>query len=92
MRADSHIYATKGGYGHGSQLAHDESEMMLCNLLLGDCVAMDRDKHGLKQTCHRLVAPPYLNCNKKTFEGGNGPKYNSVAGWTQTDKKLPNGS
>ena len=58
--------------------------MMLCNLLLGDCVAMDRDKHGLKQTCHRLVAPPYLNCDKKTFEGGNGPKYNSVAGWTQT--------
>ena len=66
--------------------------MMLCNLLLGDCAAMDRDKHGLKQTCHDLVAPPYLNCNKKTFEGGNGPKYNSVAGWTQTDKKLPNGS
>ena len=66
--------------------------MMLCNLLLGDCAAMDRDKHGLKQICHDLVAPPYLNCNKKTFEGGNGPKYNSVAGWTQTDKKLPNGS
>ena len=58
--------------------------MMLCNLLLGDCVAMDRDKHGLRETCHRLVAPPYLNCDKKTFEGGNGPKYNSVAGWTQT--------
>ena len=58
--------------------------MMLCNLLLGDCVAMDRDKHGLRETCHRLVAPPYRNCDKKTFEGGNGPKYNSVAGWTQT--------
>ena len=39
-----------------------------------------------------LCNPRYLNCNKKTFEGGNGPKYNSVAGWTQTDKKLPNGS
>ena len=68
---------------HSSQ---DASDIVvadrLCNLLLGDCATMDRDKHGLEQTCRNLVAPPYLNCDKKTFQGGNGQKYNSVSGWT----------
>lgn len=42
------------------QLLYGESEVLMCSLLLGDCIEMDRDLPGMERPCHELITPPYL--------------------------------
>ena len=38
-----------------------------------------------------IKAPPFINSTPPLHTDGNGPKYNTVSGFTQTDMKHPNG-
>ena len=81
----------------------DEREMIQASLLLGRVVEMDRDTPGMKlrlggslngvADTRSLVAPPFLNSTPPLYADGDGSagKYDTVAGWTQTDLLLPNG-
>ena len=35
-----------------------------------------------------IVVPPFLNSEPPLYEGGEGGKFNTVAGYTQTDKRV----
>merc|ERR1711871_1244912 len=73
--------------------------MMLAEVLLGKEIEMDRDRTGLESVCRKLVAPPAISsCQSKdeAHDGvdtctapprglNEGPKYNTVRGYTQTD-------
>jgi hypothetical protein len=105
----SDSYATKADSQR--QLAPDEREFMLCSLLVGDCIEMDRDiSAGMKAACRELRTPPYLNQTTRTErtpddrtgfnvprlvappDGGSRDKYNTVRGYTQTDKRAADGT
>ena len=102
----SHIYASKAGTAPGpglDPLASGEREMLQASLLLGNVVEMDRDSVlGMKKRLggrlndgskeSKIKAPPFLNSEPPLYEGGEGAKYNTVAGWTQTDRRLPDGT
>ena len=84
-------------------LPHDECEFMLASLLLGDVVEMDRDENeAIKGACRELTVPPAKSaCRSKTLspvgdgvdrltappQQGSGTKYNTLRGYTQTDRR-----
>jgi hypothetical protein len=100
--ADSHAYATKADGKQTNDLEADESEMMLADLILGNTVTLDRDTvPGMKPriggrlndgTESKLRVPPFLNSTPPLYEGGSGPKYNTVEGFCQTDMRNPDGT
>eukprot|EP01043_Picozoa_sp_COSAG02_P033153 COSAG02_NODE_2251_length_9362_cov_19.062075_5_plen_127_part_00 len=72
--------------------------MMLADIILGSTVLLDRDVPGMlrrlggrlnipKQPL-KIKAPPYLNSTPPLHEGGDGAKFNTVMGFTQTDCKV----
>ena len=77
--AYSHVYATRGSTNR-EDLDEDESEVMYCELLLGDVIEIDRDQGGnsperadgpLAALCRDLVAPPFQNtCPAEQCEDG----------------------
>ena len=94
-----------GGESRGFQ--NDEKEMMLATLLLGNVIEMDRDQPPLLKACSKLKTPPAIaGCQDKTkpcpHDGvptctapptqAPGHKYNTVRGYTQTDKRHPDGT
>ena len=100
--AASHLYATKADGKQTNDLEADESEMMLADLILGRTVTLDRDNvPGMKDRIggrlnngkeSNLKAPPFLNSTPPLYEGGSGPKYNTVEGFCQTDMRNPDGT
>ena len=80
----------------------DEAEMMLANLLVGNSIEIDRDKDRETQAmCMALKTPPAIAdvvCASQPAEDGarvyqqqhakqwGGTKFNTVQGYTQTDK------
>ena len=100
----SDVYASKGKKMPYSGMAPDESEMMLAQLLLGDVIELDRDANrGMNDYCRKLKVPPAIGAarSRKGPDGadvatavpGNPPpgatgKYNTVRGYTQTDKNV----
>ena len=106
----SDIYASKGRFMQpgASDMADDESEMMLAELLLGDVIEMDRDNDtsmggriaGIRKACNELKVPPKKQgtASRKGPDGvdvatavpqeAGGDRYNTVRGYTQTDKKV----
>ena len=100
----SHIYASKGKEMPYSGMAPDESEMMLADLLLGDVIELDRDTDkDINAYCRKLKVPPAIagTRSRKGPDGtdvatavpGDPPpgatgKYNTVRGYTQTDKNV----
>lgn len=67
---------------------------MLADVILGNTITLDRDVPGMlkrlggRLNWHdvelRIKAPPYLNSTGPLHEDGNGEKYNTVMGFTQT--------
>eukprot|EP01043_Picozoa_sp_COSAG02_P048209 COSAG02_NODE_4715_length_5063_cov_2.229452_2_plen_219_part_00 len=97
----SHFYASPAD-PRQNDLVADEREMMLCDIVLGNVIVMDRDEVGrMKQRLggrlngaqhgSSIKAPPFINSTPPLHTDGNGPKYNTVSGFTQTDMKHPNG-
>ena len=87
-----------------STMSSDESEMMLAELLLGDVIEMDRDNErqiaGIRKACNELKVPPNKSgtTSRKGADGVDvatavpratgGARYNTVRGYTQTDKNV----
>ena len=101
--AYSHFYTSNGMVGHRNHVADpdleplrpDEHEMLQASLLLGHVVVMDRDAgREIQAAARALKVPPFLNSKPPLYEGGDGSegKYDTVTGWTQTDKKLADGT
>ena len=82
----------------------DESEMMLASILIGNTIDMDRDSNApMAAACRKLRTPPAIascspdkgeddvdvcNTPPKQPAGIDNFKYNTVRGYTQTDKKI----
>lgn len=86
-------------------LAMDESEFMLASLLVGSVVELDRDLDGaMQKACNALKTPPAVDgCNTRPLADGEpactrppqqakGRKYNTVRGYTQTDRRRTDGT
>lgn len=86
----------------------DECELLLATLLIGNTVEMDRDRdRAMCKACHELkTAPAVAGCQvvPAVSDGMDaciappvpgppgGLKYNTVTGFTQTDRQLPDQS
>ena len=81
----------------------DESEMMLAELILGDVIELDRDNDraipGIRKYCNDLKVPPHVSGTRyREGDGADiatsvpkitaGDRFNTVRGYTQTDKKV----
>ena len=84
----------------------DELELMMVTLLIGNTVEMDRDRNvAMADACKALKTAPAVegceveqaadgfdSCTHPPDSDATGFKYDTVTGFTQTDKKLDNGS
>ena len=88
----SHFYATKGTHTSvDNDLAPDEREFMLADVLMGEIVEMDRDlSEEMRVACNNLVVPPYQNapgveradgqvarCTRDPGREGVNPRFNT---------------
>ena len=88
----SHFYATKGTHTSvDHDLAPDEREFMLADVLMGEIVEMDRDlSEEMRVACNNLVVPPYQNapgvakadgqvarCTRDPGREGVNPRFNT---------------
>ena len=100
----SHFYASQRNEVNG--LREDEREILLADVILGNTITLDRDVPGMMRRLGgrlntgpveqggvelKIKAPPYLNSTGPLYEDGNGDKYNTVMGFTQTDIKGKDG-
>eukprot|EP01051_Picozoa_sp_SAG22_P003927 SAG22_NODE_201_length_15391_cov_7.662176_4_plen_139_part_00 len=70
--------------------------MMLAKVIIGNTIEMDRDNPQMAKRLGgrrngqdegtAIKAPPFLNANPPLYQDGSGAKYNTITGFTQTDK------
>ena len=97
----SHFYASTAN-PQQNDLQEDEREMMLASIIIGNTVEMDRDNPRMRQRLGgrlnggsqgtSIKAPPFLNSAPPLYADGSGAKYNTVAGFTQTDVRRSDGT